>query len=191
MSYVDDHMTLAAWGLTHGMSRQGAHDAAKRYGFPRREDGKVSKAVCDALYAARARPRVKSRKPTGEQPAAAGRLPGDEALSYHEIKRQTAAEELWRVRADNYKSKRELLVAADVEALLARRLAAARDAAMTMADRLTPMLAAESDPAKCYAAIEAEVRRMLRVASGVDEAEHGPVIETHPQEQQHEQANGS
>jgi phage terminase Nu1 subunit (DNA packaging protein) len=55
----------------------------------------------------------------------------------------------------------ELVPVADIRKALVPKILGVRDALDTLADRLAPLLAAESDPAKVYALLKAEHRQIL------------------------------
>lgn len=161
MSYADDHMTLAAWGLTHGMSRQGAHDAAKRYNFPRREDGKVSKAVCDALYAARARPRVKTRPTAPAEDRAEGYITYQEARRREAVARALMAEREAATQAGT------LVYVDTVRDVWGRLLGEAKQRLLNMPGRLAPLVHAVSQE-QAHEAIRREVYEVLTDLSRSD-----------------------
>lgn len=55
----------------------------------------------------------------------------------------------------------ELVSVAEVEKALVSKILGVRDSLDTLADRLSPLLAAESDPAKVYAMLRGEIRQVL------------------------------
>lgn len=160
MSKVDDFMTLSAWGLTHGMTRQGAHDAAKRYGFPRREDGKVSKAVCDALYSARARPRVKSKPAPAEGNA-------DGFVTYSEARRREAVARAVMAEREAALQAGELLRVEQVRNTWGILLNEAKQRLLSMPSRLAPLVHAVTQ-AQAHEAIRKEVYEVLTDLSRSD-----------------------
>ena len=55
----------------------------------------------------------------------------------------------------------DLVSVADVEKALASKILGVRESLDTLADRLSPLLAAETDAAKVYALLRSEIRQVL------------------------------
>ena len=55
----------------------------------------------------------------------------------------------------------ELVSAQAIERALATKILSVRESLDTLADRITPLLAAETDPAKVYALLRTEIRQVL------------------------------
>jgi hypothetical protein len=67
----------------------------------------------------------------------------------------------------------ELVAVADVEKALVSKVLGVRDSLDTLADRLSPLLAAETDPAKVYAMLRSEIRQVLAQLSSQSQAPSG------------------
>ena len=60
----------------------------------------------------------------------------------------------------------ELVSATAIERALATKIMSVRESLDTLADRISPLLAAETDSAKVYALLRAEIRQVLAQLSG-------------------------
>lgn len=162
MTHVDDRMTPTAWGATQGLSKQAAHKAVQRCGIPKDERGLVSKAVADALYLARTRPRAKVRPVESDRVAPAE----DPALTYQEARRRQAVADALRAELDLRERCGELVDAAAARAALQRQCVEAREALLQVPARLSAVLASESDVAAVHRHLTEAMHRALAALSG-------------------------
>jgi hypothetical protein len=159
-------LTVTEWGRQVGISKQAAFAAVKRCSIPV-ENGQVDVEVATALYRSRTRSRVKS-----EQPAAAGLAapPPDggqalERITYDEARRrQAVAEALMSERAERLQAG-ELIEVQAVRHAHGRRLAALREALLQIPARVAPVLAAETEQARCHDVVQRELHSVLRQVS--------------------------
>lgn len=141
-------------------------------------DGKIDPVVADVQWAANARSRADSRPATevgarlagisAPPPAAGGAGEGGEPArppatedGYFaaRTRRETAEAELAELKLQEQLG--QLVRAADVRAAYAKRAAALREGLLQLPARLSAILAAESDQAKCHAVLEAELHQAL------------------------------
>lgn len=151
MPVVDDWMTPTAWGATLGLSKQGAHKAVTRCGIPRREDGKVSKAVADALYRSRSRPRARAAQPDAAPP-------GEPTDYGHWRTRRERAEAIASEDALR-KARGQLVAVEDIRRVFGRRLVGARDILRSVGARVGPLVAGLG-AGQAGAALDEEMRRV-------------------------------
>jgi hypothetical protein len=158
-----DLITPAEYARRRGVSRSAVSKAIKA----RRIvliDGLIDPAIADVQWARNsARPRGGrvSAKAMLPAPPPVGASPGAEPLQLLESRsrREAALAELAELELA---TKRATLVeAAAVERVLAGRIVSVRESLDTLADRITPLLAAEQDPAKVYSLLRAEIRHAL------------------------------
>ncbi|MDL1907783.1 hypothetical protein FBR03_10075 [Betaproteobacteria bacterium PRO1] len=105
--------------------------------------------------------RRRRRRPRGADPAVEGAPPpAGGGFWQHRTEREAAEAAIARMREREMAG--ELVRRAEVERELAGRIIALREHLNTMADRLSAVVAAESDQAACRRAIADEVRQALR-----------------------------
>lgn len=131
-------------------------------------DGKIDPVVADVQWAANARSRTDSRPATalgaqlaGRAPAAAaeGKPPREDDYFAARARRETAEAELSELKLQETLG--QLVRADTVRAETARLAAALRESILQLPARLTPVLAAESDPAKLHDLLERELHQVL------------------------------
>lgn len=99
----------------------------------------------------------------GVNDAARGREESSPALWREKERAERARASL--LEMDLAKARGDLVDRADVETAMATKLTGARDMLLSVADRLAPVLAAESDIGKVHEHITAEIRRAMRSIS--------------------------
>lgn len=145
-------------------------------------DGKIDPVVADVQWAANARSRTDSRPATalGAQLAgvgsasapAPGKPPqGEDNYFAARARRETAEAELSELKLQETLG--QLVRADTVRAETARLAAALRESLLQLPARLTPILAAETDPAKLHDLLERELHQVLAQLTAA-EAEAGP-----------------
>lgn len=112
-----------------------------------------------------------------EAPAGAETTTSPSPVSRAGMMHSMLAARLERERADAFRATMqarqlagELVSVADVRQELAKRLVACREYLLQIPSRLAPLLAAETDPAKCFALMDAELRHALAVLAGQAES---------------------
>ena len=130
-------------------------------------DGKIDPVVADVQWAANARSRADSRPATelGAQlagraaPPGDGRPPREDDYFAARARRESAEAELAELKLQEALGQ---LGRADAVRSEAARLAAAlRESLLQLPARLTPVLAAETDPAKLHDLLDTELRQVL------------------------------
>lgn len=182
-------ITQAEWARRHGFSRQYVSRLVKQ-GIVRLSSGQIDPVKADAALAAMrdpARPlrrgaaqneirREPAREVAADRPAARAAeslaLPqsGDLPTLFlrtrikSEVERARLLELKAKVESGRYVDAEEVAAAAFNKARIVR------DALLSIADRLAPILAAESDPAAIHAALSSEIRTALQELTGGPEA---------------------
>lgn len=100
--------------------------------------------------------------------ARAERIGRADALMAARIEREQAEAALARLRLGEQSG--ELVRVADIRQALARQVVSVRDALLNIPHRLAPTAAAEPDPARVFAMIDAELRRALELLTQGDPA---------------------
>jgi hypothetical protein len=161
---------LRAYARRRGVTL-GAVQKAIATGRIRLIDGKIDPEVADIQWARntdaaqqRGQAAVASMaSATAIVPRAARAEPADEGsglqLLESRARREQAMAELAELELAEKRG--ELVAVADVQKALVPKLLGVRDALDTLADRLAPLLAAETDPAKVYAVLKTEHRQIL------------------------------
>lgn len=170
-------LTEAALARELGVTRQAIHDLVKRSIISKDKDGLIDLDMAKIALANRVRPSGKTAvhlsAPHAPQPAkpsdtesAADSGADDNATSYHVAKtlREMAEAKLAQHKLNELRG--HLVLAADVRAHMANRVASLRDALMQIPSRLVPILAAESDPIKIHLALEHELLQALSFVAG-------------------------
>lgn len=158
-------VTKAELARLTGRSRQAIDQLAKRHVFPVGSDGLVDRDLAVHAIANRVRPRMSRRQ---AEMAHAPAVPSSQIarevespLGYNEAKtlREIAEARLAELRLAEQRG--ELVRVAEVEASLAAKVAALREGFLQMPARLAPIMAAESDQARCHDILQAELRQVL------------------------------
>lgn len=159
-------LTVTEWGRQVGISKQAAFAAVKRCSIPV-DAGMVDVEVATALYRSRTRSRVKAAPSAAAGLAAPppdGGQPMDRVTYDEARRRQAVAEALMAERAERVQAG-ELIEVQAVRHAHGRRLAALREALLQIPARLAPVVAAESDQARCHDAMQREIHAVLRQVS--------------------------
>jgi hypothetical protein len=123
-------------------------------------DGKIDPVAADAQWASNSRVRAGS-KPTTDAPAAD---PDTEGGYWQSRARREAAEaEMAELKLAEQRG--SLVRAADVRSVFSTRLAGLRNSLLQIPARLSPVMAAESDQARCFEALQSELHAALAQAS--------------------------
>jgi hypothetical protein len=171
-----------------GVQRQSVHELVRRGVLIPDADGLLGIAAARDAILANNHPDSKTYRAAievlgGQPPAQAqtGADPGPSTTSETARRRAEAVArreeieaEIAQMRLDLERGK--LLLAAAVWAEWGRKVAAMREAQLQIPSRLTPVLAAESDPKKIYAMLDAELRAVLQFVSDpttTEETENG------------------
>lgn len=158
-----------------GVSRQAINDLVKRNVLSARPDGMIDVQLARVAIASRVHPRGKTVASSGDAitvpappppPASAGApQAADGELSYHVAKTLREGAEAKRAQL---RLKEELGQALDADSTLRAVAAiqlAARNEILTLADRLAPIVATETDLRKVHQLIHAEAERACETIS--------------------------
>lgn len=155
-------ISQAEYARRRGVSRSAVTKAAKA-GRITLIDGRVDPEVADIQWARKTDPHQALRGSGGRVPRAPltvpGAAPADDGFSDARARRESALAEL--AELDLAERRGELVRTDDVQRALVGKVMGLRDSLDTLADRLSPLLAAESDPARIYALLREEVRQAL------------------------------
>jgi len=196
---VEMRTTIRQWAATVGISRQAGYRAVARCEIPVDDCGGIDSEEATTLYRARTRaranpPRVAQRgaheadfvdlgtvrfqnAPSGARAIDSDESPSD-ARSNGAAR---AGDPYWTARVRREQAQAELAelelarargTLVDIEAARAefvRRVIGARDLLLSVAARLAPVVAAESDLRRVRELLDAEMRRALSMLSGDDE----------------------
>jgi hypothetical protein len=182
-------ITQAEWARRHGFSRQYVSRLVKQ-GIVRLSNGQIDPAKADAALTAMrdpARPLRRGavqnevrREPAREVADRPAVRPTSESLALPQsgdlptlFLRTRIKSEVERARLLELKAKVESGRYVDAEEVAAAAFNTARivrDALLSIADRLAPILAAESDAAAIHAALSSEIRTALHELTGGPEA---------------------
>jgi hypothetical protein len=124
-------------------------------------DGKIDPVAADAQWASNSRVRAGS-KPTIEARAADQE---DTEGGYWQSRARREAAEAEMAELKLAEQRGSLVRAADVRAVFSQRLAGLRNSLLQIPARLSPVMAAESDQARCFEALQAELHAALAQAS--------------------------
>lgn len=155
-------LTVPAWSSTLGISKQAGYKAVERCRIPV-VDGKVDADVATLLYRRDTRSRARS---SVDQKRA---LPPDETAppgttptgSFDDSRRRREAAEASIAELKEAELRGELVREAEVERAIASRLVALRESLEVLADRLSALVAAESDAKICRLLLRDEHRKAL------------------------------
>jgi hypothetical protein len=156
-----------------GVTRQSINELVKRGVLPEDGDGLIDVELARVALANRVRPSSKTAAALGTAvigadgaplPAAA---PAPAAVdtsttSYHVAKTLREATEAKIAQLKLAELSGELIRVADVRSAYAKRAAGLREALLQLPSRLAPVMAAESDQARCYQLLEQELHEVLQ-----------------------------
>lgn len=157
-----------------GVSRQSINELVKRGVIVADGSGLIDVGLARIALADRLHPSAKTaaainaapQPPVPPPPAAApdssaGDDTAEHVTSYHVAKtlREIAEARLAELKLAEQRG--ELVRVAEVEASLAAKVAALREGFLQMPARLAPIMAAESDQARCHDILQAELRQVL------------------------------
>ena len=148
---------------------EGAVRRAVRDGRISLIEGRIDPVAADAQWARNTRVRAGSRPAnddgasswTGGQSPARSRSDEEGEGGYWSSKARREAAEADLAELKLAEQRGELVRASDVRAAQARRLAALRESLLQLPARLSPVLAAESDSAKCHDMLQRELHALL------------------------------
>jgi len=162
-------VTMAEYARMRGCSEGGVRRAVrdKRISLI---DGKIDPVAADAQWQRNTRVRMGSmpaldvaagrpRVPDGNAPRADADADGDNSYWAAKSRREKADAEMAELKLAEQRG--DMVRSADVRAGQAKRLAALRESLLQLPARLAPVLAVESDPARCHDALQAELRAVL------------------------------
>ena len=135
-------------------------------------DGKIDVDLAKMALADRVRPSGKTATALGATPAptnAAIQATVDHdqaATSYHVARTLRETEEARMAKLKRMEIEGTLIRTADVRTAYAKRAAGLREALLQIPARLSAVLAAESDQAKCHDALQRELHGVLASVSG-------------------------
>lgn len=152
------------------VSRQAVNDLVRRGIIEVGQDGRIDLELARVALANRVRPSGKTAAALGTPPPVAQGIaiapPGadatpDTGVSYHVAKtlREAAEAKIAQLRLGELRG--ELVRADTVRAETARLAASLRESLLQLPARLTPVLAAETDPAKLHDLLDTELRHVL------------------------------
>jgi hypothetical protein len=171
-------ISLAEYARHRGVSRSAVSKAA-RVGRISLIDGKVDREVADIQWERRTdfhQSQRASRRRSAQIAAAGPSAPGGAAAylgdeSSPRARREAAQADLAELELAERRG--ELVSAQAVEQALATKILSVRESLDTLADRITPLLAAETDPVKVYALLRTEIRQVLEQLASASRAGSG------------------
>lgn len=158
-------LTVTQWATSLGISKQAGYLAVKRCGIDV-VDGRVDPDIATVLYRRGTQPRARRVRPE-EQAAApdaqanAQQAPVAGKISYDEARRRREVAEAQISELREAELRGELVRKAVIERETASRLVALRESLEVLADRISALVAAESDPTACRRIIRDEHRNAL------------------------------
>lgn len=172
-------ISIRDWAKSVGVSRQAGYRAIARCAIPVDASGRVDMEQATSLYRERTRSRaIRSRTSLGDAtargnvaspPTNAPRVErpahpngdGSSGVGYWSarIRREEAEAALAEARLGEMSGR--LIDRDAVRAEFGRQILAVRDGFLRLPSRLAPVLAGETDQAKVYALLDAEVRHVL------------------------------
>ena len=151
-----------------GVSRQSINELVKRGVIVADAGGLIDARLARLALADRLHPGAKTAKAMAEPPPAAPAPPpaaaepsAEAVTSYHVAKtlREIAEARLAELKLAEQRG--ELVRAVDVQSALSNKAAALREGFLQLPARLAPIMAAESDQARCHDILQAELRQVL------------------------------
>lgn len=164
-------VTVAQWASSIGISRQTAYQAIRRCAIPV-DGGSLDPDIATVLYRRGTQPRAGGKRPPASTPDAPPRQPL-EVVAYDEARRRREVAEASIAELKEAELRGELVRRAVVEREMASRLVALRESLEALADRLSALVAAESDAQAC--------RRLLRDEHRTALASFATLIEAAPE----------
>lgn len=151
-------MNPSEYARHRGCTRQAVGRALREGRISTTPEGLIDPVAADAQWAAHSRPRVRSRPPadTSAPPASDG-----DRISYDEARRRQAIADMLQAERDELLQRGRLVWVDSVRDATARKLTAARQILLDASARLTPLLAATSDPAEIARLLDEEHHRAL------------------------------
>jgi hypothetical protein len=155
-------ISQAEYAKRRGCSQVAVHKAVKA-GRITLIDGKIDPAVADVQWQANTRARVSTRPPQGEGATAAGapRMADDDGDGYWQSRARREKAEADTAELKLAELRGDLVRADAIRAVHAKRLAGLREALLQLPARLSPVLAAEADQARCHDALQRELHAVL------------------------------
>lgn len=167
-----NQLTVQAWSESVGISRQAGYAAIARCNIPV-QAGKVDADVATVLYRKRTRVRTNERRSvdgayldeaaaqvgTGCSSGEGARPDGGEGYQASRARREQAEAAIAELKLAELR--RELVRADEVTSRWAGMLSGFRQSLLQRTPRLTQVLAAETDPARVAAILEADVIQAL------------------------------
>lgn len=167
-SIVTARATQAELARQLGVSRQAINDLVKRRVLEVGQDGRLDVELARVALANRVRPSSKTAAGLQQSPSAApitvpqpAASQPDTVTSYHVAKTLREAAEAKIAQLKLSEMQGQLVRADTVRAEAARLAAALRESLLQLPARLTPVLAAETDPAKLHDLLDTELRQVL------------------------------
>lgn len=124
-------------------------------------DGKIDPVAADAQWARNSRVRAGSKPTADARPVDQEDAEGGYWQS--RARREAAEAEMAELKLAEQRG--ALVRTADVRAVFSQRLAGLRNSLLQIPARLSPVMAAESDQARCFEAMQAELHAALAQAS--------------------------
>lgn len=167
-------LTVTQWAASLGISKQAGYQAVKRCGIPV-VDGGVDPEIATVLYRRGTQPRARrsADQPLPPTPSvsSAPERPVVGLISYDEARRRREVAEAQIAELKEAELRGELVRKAAVERETASRLVSLRESLEVLADRLSALVAAESDPAACRRMLRDEHRNALAAFAAADHPE--------------------
>lgn len=175
-------LSQAEYAKHRGVSEAAVSKAIKANRITLQADGKVDPVAADAQWAQNSRVRASAGKPPGSAASAAAgsaapaeqlalvpadpgaaqaveSKPGESGYWASRTRREQAEAEMAEMKLAEQQG--ELIRVAAVRTALAGVLSSTRDSLMQMPARLSPVLAAETDPARVHDALQEEINKCL------------------------------
>ena len=138
-------------------------------------DGKIDPAVADIQWAKNTRARADAGQATTTQPAtvpppASDAPKQDTGYTLDRARREKYEADMAEIKLQEQQG--ELVRAVEVRAEISKRIGQVRANLLQIPARLAPLLANETDQAKCHAMLDAELRNIL---TNVSQGEHGRI----------------
>ena len=158
-------ISQAEYAKRRGCSQVAVHKAIKA-GRITLIEGKIDPAVADVQWQANTRARATTRPAHGEGATAAGapRVPesgNDDGDGYWQSRARREKAEADTAELKLAELRGDLVRADAIRAVHAKRLAGLREALLQLPARLSPVLAAEADQARCHDALQRELHAVL------------------------------
>jgi hypothetical protein len=142
----------------------GAVQKAIRAGRITPIEGKIDPEVANIQWERNTGSARSSPGPAAAPIAPAGRVKprdGEDGPRFADVRARREAAMAELAELELAEKRGELVSAQAIERALATKILSVRESLDTLADRITPLLAAEADPAKVYALLRTEIRQVL------------------------------